>query len=318
VAAQNRAVDLAHEFSWSVSRDSQFGECARSYYYTYYLSWGGWTRSAPESRRRAYRLKKLNRLASWAGDSLHVALAEWFETRRRSGVSGEPASVRDRALARLRLGYRQSRDDVAAWERSPSKSTRLAEHYYREPSVDEASGEARRYGTRYVERIERSVENFFGDERLRSVRESDPSTWLACEQLGTIELFGAKIYAVPDFALRTPEGIAILDWKTGSPRERDRFQLALYALYAEATWGAEPTSVRCADVYLPSGEIVEQRFERSELDEALGVVESSIVRMRALHFDAGRTAGDAEHFPMLPEGDPTCGRCNYRELCQRS
>ncbi len=40
--------------------------------------------------------------------------------------------------------------------------------------------------------------------------------------------------------------------------------------------------------------------------------------MKAVHFDADRSKGDPEDFPMVPEGDAReCGTCNYREICGR-
>lgn len=308
---------LVHELSWSVSRSGLLDDCARRYYYNYYLSWRGWDRSAPLERKKAYRLKKLHSLATWAGDSLHVALADWFAEWARTGTRPEPEWVEQRALERLRSGYRDSRDRAQEWDRRPAKVTRLAEHYYDEPSVDEASGEAGRYGKRFVERIEKGVATFFQDPRLARCRETDPANWLACEELGTIDLFGTKIYAIPDFALKDDDEVWIYDWKTGRPRDRDRFQLALYALYAEQNWGVDPTEVSTVDAYLTTGELVEQRFERAELDQTLATIEDSIGRMRELHFDADAGAGEAADFPMLELGDPACDRCNFRELCGR-
>lgn len=308
---------LVHELSWSVSRSGLLAECPRSYYYNYYLAWRGWDRGAPIERKKAYRLKKLHTMATWAGDSLHVAIADWYAEWARTGAAPPREWVRERALARLRNGYRDSRDRADEWDRRPAKVTRLAEHYYDEPAVDESTGEAGRYGKRFVERIEKGVECFFESPDLARCRETAPEHWLACEELGTIELFGTKIYAIPDFALKDGDEVWIYDWKTGRPRERDRFQLALYCLYAEQTWGVEPTAVSTVDAYLTTGELVEQRFDRAELDETSARVEDSIARMRELHFDADSGVGDAADFPMLEQGDPACGRCNFRELCGR-
>ncbi|WP_145188458.1 PD-(D/E)XK nuclease family protein [Planctomycetes bacterium Pla163] len=308
---------LVHELSWSVSRSGLLADCARSYYNNYYLGWLGWERGAPVERKKAYRLKKLHSMATWAGDSLHVALADWFAERQQGREAPGPDWVRDRALERLRQGYRESRDRADEWDRRPSKLTRLSEHYYGEDSVDEATGEAARYGKRFVERIEKGVACFFEEPALARCRDTDPATWLACEELGTIELFGTKVYAIPDFALKDDGAVWIYDWKTGRPRERDRFQLSLYALYAEQVWGVDPTDVVAVDVYLTTGELSEMRFDRAELEATLARVEESMARMRELHFDADAGVGDAARFPMLEKGDPACGRCNFRELCGR-
>jgi len=105
-----------------------------------------------------------------------------------------------------------------------------------------------------------------------------------------------------------------------APNPEDRFQLALYALYAESEWGVDPTTVHTADVYLTSGEIEEQTFTRQELDEVHATVGASLAQMREVHFDADREAGDVHAFPMLGESPGearVCGRCNYRALCGR-
>lgn len=315
---------LVHELSWSVSRDGMLSECARRYYLTYYLAWKGWEWRAPEERKKAYALKKLERLPMWSGSALHLAIADWFARRAKGADGTSKEDVAARAVALLRAGYDASVKREREWSRDalrltggllPKKPFVLAEHYYGESVVDHASGEAARYGGKYLERIERSVATFFEAPELAQARASDPTSWLACEELGTIELFGTKVYAVPDFALRDGDGVVILDWKTGRPRERDRFQLALYALYAEQTWGADPTAVRCADAYLDDGSFEEVTFERAELDGVLGTIESSMARMRELHFDADRSSGDADAFPQLETGSRTCERCNFREVC---
>lgn len=306
---------FAHELSWSVSRHGTFSACRRRYYYDYYYSWGGWDRSAEEGRQKAYLLKKMTRMPMLAGDALHQALAAWFEARR-GGRQVEPKEVEAHALELLREGYRTSRD--GRWRRRPSKLTHLAEHHYAEPRIDESTGAAGEYGKRYVERIKTGVRHFFESPDLAAVRAAPPDSYLALEEMGTIELAGTKAYAIPDFAFREDDAIRIYDWKTGKPRAQDRFQLSVYVLYAQDRWEADPARVVCADVYLPTGELREERFGPDELDDVLAKVESSLAEMRAVHFDADRSAGDPDAFPMLEDpADHECRTCNYRELCGR-
>ena len=311
---------IRHELSWSASRRRQFEECARAYYWTYYGSWGGWSAPEGDPAREAWLLKKLTRLPMWAGDCLHDALEWWFNERAR-GSTRTPEEVTARALKRLRDGYKESRDGL--WKERPAKRTHLAEHRYGEACIDEATGEAASYGKRFVERIQTGVRCFFEHPGLAAARESDPASHLACESMGTMNLFDTKVYAVPDFAWRdeTQGGeVRILDWKTGRPNPEDRFQLALYALYAEAQWGVDPTAVHTADVYLSVGEIEEHSFDRQELDRVHTAIGESLAKMREVHFDADREVGDPEAFPPLgtaPSDQRTCGRCNYRALCGR-
>lgn len=252
-----------------------------------------------------------------AGSALHEALEDWIQAREQGARLNEE-QVLASALGKLRGGYKESRD--GKWKRSPSKFAHLAEHHYEEDCVDEKSGAAGDYGRRYVERLTAGVQFFFHAPELAAVRAAEPRDFLACEELGSFDYDGTKLYAVPDFAFRTPEGVTIIDWKSGMPRKDDRFQLSVYALYAEARWEIDPRAVTCIDVYLPDGKLEEARFARAELDEVRGRIDTSLAAMRAVHFDADREEGDPDAFPQIPADSAEsreCGFCNYRELCDR-
>ena len=307
---------IVHELSWSVSRAGTFAACKRRYYHDYYFSWRGWERSAPAGRRQAYLLKKMTRLPMLAGECLHQALQRFFTARQAGGELGSEEVIRD-ALGQFRDGYRCSRD--GKWRERPSKLVRLAEHHYEEEAIDEASGAAAEYGKHFVKRIESAVKNFFAMPALAPAREADPSGYLALEEMGTIDLLGVRAFAIPDFAFREQsDQIRIYDWKSGKPREQDLFQLATYVLYAVAKWQATPEDVICIDAYLPQGELTVQSFQPFELEATMARIESSLGEMQAVHFDADRSEGDPEAFPMVAEENSReCSTCNYRELCGR-
>ncbi|MCA8981830.1 MAG: PD-(D/E)XK nuclease family protein, partial [Planctomycetes bacterium] len=291
---------IVHELSWSVSRAGTFRACRRKYYIDYYLSWRGWERTAPEERKRAYLLKKMTRLPMLAGDCLHTALEGWFKAKAEGRALG-PEEVTQAAVTRMREGYKTSRDGL--WRSQPSKLTHLAEHHYGEDRIDEASGAAGEYGTRYRKRIEEGVQAFFEMPELAEVRDADPKDYLALEEMGTIELFGTKAFAIPDFAFRRARNgereIMIYDWKTGNPREQDRFQLAVYVFYAGEKWGAKPDECFCVDAYLPTRQLERMQFSEADMEPVMDRVETTLAEMRAVHFDADQGMGDAEEFPMV-------------------
>ena len=304
---------LVHEFSWSASRARMFHACKRRYYLQYYLAWNGWDRGASAERQRTYLLKKMTRMPMLAGEALHKALEEWFQSRQ-SGREFTREEVEKAALAILRRGYRNSRDGT--WRRS-SKLVHLAEHHYEEEAIDEASGAAGAYGKRYVERIQQAVATFFESAMLEEVRAVEPASYLAFEAMDTFTLFGTKVYAVPDLAYRRGEEVVIYDWKTGRPREEDEEQLAVYTIYAREKWGVAPEQVETVDAYLPSDEVIGSRHSAEELVPVEERIEASMAEMRAVHFDAGEIDGDREAFPMVEAGSRECGSCNFRELCDR-
>lgn len=312
---------IVHELSWSTSRARTFATCRRRYYHDYYLSWLGWGRDADPERRRAYLLKKMTRMPMLAGDVVHRAIAEFF-ARRDQGLAWTFEEASAWAVAELRRGYKESRD--GAWKARPAKAVRLAEHHYGEPCIDEATGAAGDYGRRFVERIGACLRGFFTMEELAAARASEPADWLACEEMSTFELAGTKVFAVPDFAYLERTGgdgalVHIVDWKTGRPSDADRFQLEVYAFYARERWQVPVERTRAADVYLKDAEVREVVLGPRELDATLERIEASMAEMRAVHFDADRSKGDPEQFPMVPEGDAReCASCNYRELCGRA
>ena len=324
---------IVHELSWSTSRARTFDSCRRKYYYDYYLSWLGWGRNADPERRSAYLLKKMTRMPMFAGDIVHRAIERYY-SRRDQGQAMEADEAIQWAVTELRRGYKESRD--GGWKARPAKSIRLGEHHYGEDRIDEASGEAGKYGKRYVERIKESLTTFFEAPELKDVREVEPGDWLACEEMSTFELFDTKIFAIPDFAYidraatrggdstrgdgSSGTAVRIVDWKTGAPREADRFQLEVYAFYARERWKVDPLRTTAVDVYLGDGSLAEVQITEEVLHGALARIESSLTEMKAVHFDADRSKGDAEAFPMVPEAEAAraCASCGYRELCDRA
>ncbi|MEM6675091.1 MAG: PD-(D/E)XK nuclease family protein [Planctomycetota bacterium] len=314
---------IVHELSWSTSRSRTFATCRRRYYFDYYLSWLGWGQRADPDRRRAYLLKKMTRMPMLAGDIVHRAIAEFF-ARRDQGLAWSAEEAIAWSVGELRRGYKESRD--GGWKARPAKSVRLAEHHYEEERIDESTGAAGDYGKRYVERIEACLRSFFDDPALEGARSAEPADWLACEDMSTFVLFDTKVFAVPDFAYwdrgaDADGGVCrIVDWKTGAPRDADRFQLQVYAFYAREQWGVDPARTVAEDVYLRDGEIAEVRVDQDELEATLEAIEASIGEMRAVHFDADRSKGDAAAFPLVAEerAGAVCSSCNYRELCHRA
>ncbi len=307
-----------HELSWSASRAGTFAACKRRYYYDYYLSWLGWDRRAEPERKQAYLLKKMTRMPMLAGDLVHQAIERWLRGQAGGRAMSLEALVRF-ASDGLREGYKTSRS--GQWKSRPSKLVHLAEHHYDEACVDEKDGSATEYGKRYLERMETALRNFLRSPELDEARRAPADSILACEDMSTFDLFETKVYAVPDFAYRDEQNrIHVYDWKTGKPRERDRFQLAVYVEYAVAQWDADPDQVVCYDAYLGTDDLVHVESDETTRAETLERMRTSMEEMQALHFNADRTMGDLETFPVIPEDAPEareCTRCNYRELCDR-
>jgi hypothetical protein len=318
---------IQHKLSWSASRAKNFRSCKRRYYYDYYGSWLGWDSSAEDARRHAYRLKNMSRIPMLAGTIVHDSIQRWLLSKA-SGQLEHPEMLKSAALDQLRGFYKASRTALTngSFARASKRDPRLAEHYYGESVVDEASGEAAAYGGRYIQTIETCLSNFFEMPELARVRDCEPDDQLSIEEMGTFLLLDTEVFAIPDFAMveMGADGMPkcwIYDWKTGSPRKSDAQQLSVYVLYAMETWGVAPEDVTCVLAYLGEGRLDEHRFSGAEIEALAQRMAASIEEMAALHFDAGLSLGDPADFPMVDAdeaGLKVCAGCGYRELCGRA
>jgi len=84
--------ELKSELSWSISRANLLRDCARRYYYHYYLSWEGWKPEGPPARRKAYTLKLMLNLDMLAGQIVHEVIRELFDRQREGLVAISAAS----------------------------------------------------------------------------------------------------------------------------------------------------------------------------------------------------------------------------------
>ena len=95
-------------FSWSKSRDEEFRECQRKYFYDRYASWGGWDKNAPKETRMAYVLKNLKNRWAWKGETVHHIIEDVLKSLK----NGQEVKL-DTALARLtetmRRNYKSSK-----------------------------------------------------------------------------------------------------------------------------------------------------------------------------------------------------------------
>lgn len=296
--------DLKCELSWSASRAREFERCKREYWYARYCSWGWWTEDPPAERYAAMVHKNLTSLAALAGSCVHEAVATWFR-RRAEGYRMDAQEIFEEARERFRQGWRQSQG--GDWKARPNKRVHLEEHHYGLPLGEAETGAARAT-------LEASARNFVGLPQLAPVRDGDPESWLAVEAMDTYVFLGTKVYAVPDFAFQEDGRIHIYDWKTGRPREEDRFQLLTYALYACEKWSADPEAIHLHAAYLREGRVQSFPVEIDELSAAQDRMSESVRAMMEVHYDPDEDAFVESHWPA--DGAPAaCPRCRFRGIC---
>ena len=100
--------ELKNLFSWSKSRDEEFRECLRMYYYDRYASWGGWEAKAPEAARAAYVLKNLKNRWAWKGEIVHHQIEHLLRSLR-AGHPLTPEDALERLTSSMRLDFKNSK-----------------------------------------------------------------------------------------------------------------------------------------------------------------------------------------------------------------
>jgi CRISPR/Cas system-associated exonuclease Cas4 (RecB family) len=312
--------ELENKFTWSASRANSFAYCDRQYWWTYYGSWGGWKSDAPREIREAYILKNLANRWTWAGTVVHEAIEGVLRRMQRSAGQGElplgavsvdPDVVIDTATALMRDQWVESRR--GAYRQRPKKRFGLAEHEY-DVVVPRAEWQATN------QRVRDALRTFFTSDLWERIRASNSATWLPIETLDQFDFEGTGVWAVLDFAMRTPEGrIEIFDWKTGQVREdANKLQVGCYTLYVQSSRGVTPEEVTTHLVYLGE-ELQHFSYEMSE-EDLVGVraqMRASIAAMRARLRDGGPNVAVRDDFPLTDDLSK-CETCAFRRLCDRA
>lgn len=294
--------DFKNRFSWSKSRHEKFEACRRQYFLHYYGSWGGWDRRAPAEVRELYLLKKLTNRWAWWGSTVHDAIQSVL-----TSVQAGRIPDKDRLLATVRASmraqFRQSREGAYR----ARKAFGLVEHEYAEPVEDEAWRQG-------WEQVARCIEAFYGSKWMAIAQELPQERWLPIDQLDTFTFRDVPVYAAPDFAYRTDEGVVLVDWKTGQPRDLDADQLLGYALYARESWDVTLEGITCKIVYLPACEEVDVPVTHESVASFEERMAGSMERMLALLDDRATNSASIDSFPKTDDA-ATCGRCPFRRPC---
>ncbi len=295
---------LKCELSWSASRAKEWDRCRRENWYARYASWGWWTEQPRGDKYQVMVHKSLTSLPAYAGDCVHRAIERWFELKR-GGASMTAAELYEESVQLFREGWRQSAGD--GWKARPNKSTHLFEHHYGIDIPKERTEKARAL-------LERCAKYFMESPELAPVREAHPDTWRAVETLDTYQYLGTKIYAVPDFAYMDGDTVHIWDWKTGTPREEDLFQLHTYALYACERWSTDPEDIVLHAAYLGEESVKEVPVDLEALSQAQDRMSDSLRAMMDAHYDPDEDELMMENWPASPEARK-CGWCRFRGIC---
>lgn len=302
--------ELKNVFSWSKSRDEEFRECRRKYFYDRYASWGGWEKSAPEETRACYVLKNLKNRWAWKGETVHHQIENVLKELR----SGRPAPL-DRSLAHLtevmRADYKSSK--AKKYWQEPKKTVGLFEHEYEKPVTDET-------WKKMHDESAACLKNFYASSFFKELEADDKKSWLVIEDLEEFDFDGAKVYVKLDFARKKDGVIEIYDWKTGKDNAAGaELQMGAYAIYAMGKWKLPLSQIRAFLFYVSSPDAVPQEQVLSEklIDESKKAMTESIENMKKLLKDpVNNIPLPRGEFPFT-ENARLCDSCNFFRVCEK-
>src|SRR3989344_235263 len=302
---------LENVFSWSKSREEQFRECQRKYFYDKYASWGGWDRQAPKEARLAYVLKNLKNRWAWKGETVHHLIENVLKSVRFK----VPLSY-DSAVAQLtdtmRRDYRDSK--AKKYLEEPKKTLGLFEHEYEKPVTDLT-------WKKIHEESAQCLKNFFDSSLYQELLNEDVSRWLVIEDLEEFDFEGNKIYVKLDFARKKEDVIEIYDWKTGKPdpSEGASIQMAVYAMYAMGKWKAPLNKIQAYLFNLTQSpaERKSQLLSESAIEAAKKTLSAGIADMKRLLADPVKNIPKPEEAFAFTENTRFCDNCNFRKICKK-
>ncbi len=116
------------EKSWSLSKHREFIECRRKYFFSTFEQWGGWELTAPESKQKAYRLKKLSSLHAFLGTLVHREIA--------GALRGSLLTL-DESLSRIKKSLLKGFDESIKKGRFLGDGSKKCDHVFRKCTTRE-------------------------------------------------------------------------------------------------------------------------------------------------------------------------------------
>ncbi len=302
---------LENVFSWSKSRAEEFTECRRKYYYSRYLSWGGWEAHAPKQVRLAYILKNLKNRWAWKGETVHHVIESVLKALRSGRPLSEAEAV-ELLTKTMRENYLASK--AKKYMKDPKKSPGLFEHEYEKPVTDQVWKSIH-------DEAAACLKNFFSSPLYKELVAEDKAGWLVIEDLEEFDFDGAKIYVKLDFARRRDGSIEIIDWKTGKEEKEGAasVQVGAYAIYAMRKWNVPLSQIRAYLVYLtnPIPSLQEQPLSEALLSSTKEFIAQSVGNMRSLLVDVEKNVPKNREAFAFTENTRLCSYCSFYKICEK-
>ena len=296
---------LENEFSFSKSKYGLFKECLRKFYFRYFESWGGWESGAPERKRKAYILGKLQNRFTFPGSAVHNFCKDVLLKLKSGNPLPDIELAKKAVLNEMREDFKNSKS--GGYWKAP-KSCGLFEHEYKKIVEDSEWIKVR-------EKVLKCMENFYSMPYVQKLIK-DPKSFMEIEDLSNITINGVKVFVQLDFSAIVDGKLYIVDWKSGKAGTLGaKDQLALYALYARDKWNYKHSDVITAEVNLATGEVFEYVVTQKDIDKVQkDIIEHSNEIASMIEDQKTNKPFNEEMYPGC--GDyRTCQYCSFSQIC---
>ena len=282
-----------------------FEECKRKFYLRYFESFYGWEHNAPDRKRKAYILGKLQNRFTFPGSAVHNFCKDVLLKLKSGSPLPNIELAKEAVLNEMREDFKNSK--TGGYWKVP-KSCGLFEHEYKTLVENSEWAKVR-------EKVLKCLDNFYTMPYIQKLIK-DPKNFMEIEDLSSIMINGVKVFVQLDFSAIVNNKLYILDWKTGKKgTAAAKDQLALYALYARDKWGYNHSNVITAEVNLASGEVFEYVVTQKDIDAAQkDVIEKSNEIGSMIQDRKTNTPFNEEMYPGCGNYR-TCQYCNFQSIC---
>lgn len=324
-------VDFPQHPSLGIShtRTNMMKRCPRSWWIRYVGYWNGWNQDAPAKVQKAYRLGKLESIATWTGKLAHRGISELL---REPGKTVH--SVLTPIAAEARSAFRFSKAHGAG-RFGPPKEFRLEEHYFGKALPDDCVegvlSDVEACLTAFTDFCDETPQLDFrrmaaeAAQARRFLHIDNDRISFSDRELKDARIAGGEVsvWSAPDFIVETDEQtLLLLDWKTGGrwgPGDEDNTDLTGQLLnYAAGMQLRHPTvlagvkHIEAFELHFPTKQYRGRAISMPEIDQAIAAMDRDARHLVALRGSASRVPADA--CPPAPEANK-CRFCSFREIC---
>ncbi|SHE68519.1 PD-(D/E)XK nuclease superfamily protein [Marinitoga hydrogenitolerans DSM 16785] len=295
------------EKSWSFSKYKTLMKCPRAYYYSKFLMWGGWERTASERSRKAYRLTKLTTIEQFLGALIHKYIANNITALKIKDIKSAINYIGKEFNKAVYSSYKLRKE----WELDPKNYTMFYSVYYKNRNLFED-----KLGKEIKEKTNVLLNNYFNSNTLKDLQNGIKIIEIDKEKnYPSFFIRDYKIYSIVDLMYEKNNEIYIIDWKTGKKSSDDEFQLKLYALYAYKNYNIDLNKITLINEYLYEGTFEKRKYGKNELLEVEKFIEEKITVMEEYLDDKEKNIPKSEAFFPAKTSKYNCKWCNFKEIC---